>query len=65
MDQITRWQQPADWVQHLTNCNWQSDLMILTLVRDHSQLTLVHGESWVFGPDSIHLRVLPAASPRG
>jgi hypothetical protein len=28
-------------------------------------LTLVGAKSWVFGPDSIHLRVLPAAAPRG
>eukprot|EP00966_Prymnesium_polylepis_P038676 897876-Prymnesium_polylepis.1 len=41
MDQLTRWQQPANWVQHLTNSNWQSDIMILTPVRDHSQLMVV------------------------
>eukprot|EP00966_Prymnesium_polylepis_P245278 5674155-Prymnesium_polylepis.1 len=41
MDQLTRWQQPANWVQHLTNCIWQLDIMILTPVRDHSQLMVV------------------------
>ena len=30
MDQLTRWQQPANWVQNLTNCNWQLEIMILT-----------------------------------
>ena len=28
-------------------------------------LTLVRAKSWVFGLDYIHLRVLPAAAPRG
>eukprot|EP00966_Prymnesium_polylepis_P194940 4518719-Prymnesium_polylepis.1 len=30
-----------------------------------SLITLVGAKSWVFGPDSIHLRSLPAAAPRG
>eukprot|EP00966_Prymnesium_polylepis_P009782 225800-Prymnesium_polylepis.1 len=41
VDQLTRWQQPANWVQHLINCNWQLDIMILTPVRDHRQLMVV------------------------
>ena len=26
MDQLTRWQQLANWVQNLTNCNWQLEI---------------------------------------
>jgi hypothetical protein len=51
-NQLSGWQQPANWVLNLTNCNWQLEIMILTPVRNHCQLMVVSSP----GPVS-HIRL--------